>query len=268
PPAASCETVRSASIWGDEITVRLVYGERTDPGRVRPSNQDAYLFEPLSVPGGGALLAVADGMGGYDGGEVASRLAIQTLRAYVPPRVEAWVREGSVGEGLVEAIHEANHAILQEQMARAELAHMGTTVTAVVVMGPRLYVGHVGDSKAFLVGPREARQITSDHNVPGELLQSGHLTREEAANHPQRHVLTRALGVRPDLPVEQRELEWAVGDLLLLCTDGLSNLVALEEIREAALRLEPDALAEWLVNLANSRGGYDNITVLAARWEG
>ncbi len=248
--------------------MRLVYSERTDPGRVRPSNQDAYLFEPLSVPGGGVLLAVADGMGGYDGGEVASRLAIQTLRAYVPPRVEAWAREGSVGEGLVEAIREANRAILQEQLAHRELANMGTTVTAVIAIGPRLYVGHVGDSKAFLVGPRGAWQITSDHNVPGELVLRGHLTAEEAAFHPQRHVLTRALGVRPDMPVEQRELEWSVGDLLLLCTDGLSNLVTLEEIRAAALQLEPDALADWLVNLANSRGGYDNITVLAARWEG
>lgn len=248
--------------------MRLVYSERTDPGRVRPSNQDAYLIEPLSLPGGGALLAVADGMGGYDGGEIASRLAIQTLRAFVPPRVETWAREGTVGEGLVEAIHEANHVILEQQMARQELAHMGTTITAVIATGPRLYVGHVGDSKAYLVGPAEARQLTSDHNVPGELLQSGHLTQEEAAHHPQRHVLTRALGVRPDLPVEQRELEWSVGDLLLLCTDGLSNLVSLEEIREAARRLDPSALADWLVNLANSRGGYDNITVLAARWEG
>jgi len=235
---------------------------------VRPSNQDAYLIEPLSLPGGGALLAVADGMGGYDGGEVASQLAIRTLRAHVLPRVEAWAREGTVGDGLVEAIHEANLAILDEQVARQELAQMGTTMTAVIAMGPRLYVGHVGDSRAFLVGPDEARQITSDHNVPGELLQSGHLTEEEAAHHPQRHVLTRALGVRPDMPVEQRELEWSVGDLLLLCTDGLSNLVSLEEIRSAALQLDPGALTDWLVNLANRRGGYDNITVLAARWEG
>jgi len=248
--------------------VRLVFSERTDPGRVRPSNQDAYLFDPLSVPGGGALMAVADGMGGYDGGEVASQLAITTLRAHVLPRVEAWARHGIIGQGLTEAIHAANRAILDAQLTHAELANMGTTITAVIVASEHLYVGHVGDSKAFLISGENARQITSDHSVAGELLQSGHLTHEQAAVHPQRHVLTRALGVRDELLVEDLELEWRPGDILVLCTDGLSNLVSLREIQEAANQHDPGALADWLVSLANSRGGHDNITVLAARWEG
>lgn len=248
--------------------MRLVYSERTDPGRVRPNNQDSCLFDPLSLPGGGALLVVADGMGGYDGGEIASRLAVDTLRTWVLDHIAEWHRRGKIGEGLVDAIHEANRAILDAQLADDAVASMGTTVTAVIVDGPHLYVGHVGDSKAFLVSGDRAQQITSDHNVPGELLQSGHLTREQAAIHPQRHVLTRALGVRDELLVEQLELEWAVGDLLLLCTDGLSNLVTLQEIQEEAALPDPGSLADRLVNLANSRGGHDNITVLAARWEG
>jgi len=245
-----------------------VFSERTDPGRVRPSNQDAYLLDQIAVPEGGALMAVADGMGGYDGGEVASQLAVQTLRAYVLPRVEAWAREGTIGRGLVEGIHAANRAILAAQLTRADLARMGTTMTAVIAAGAHLYVGHVGDSKAFLITGTHAHQITSDHNIPGELLQRGHLTREQAACHPQRHVLTRALGVREELLVEQLELQWAVGDTILLCTDGLTNLVTLAEIEEAAARHDPASLADWLVSLANSRGGHDNITVLAARWEG
>jgi len=214
------------------------------------------------------MLVVADGMGGYDGGEVASKLAVDTLRVWVLDHIAEWKRRGKIGDGLVDAIHEANRAILDAQLAHDDLSSMGTTLTAVIVDGPQLHIGHVGDSKAFLVSADRALQITSDHNVPGELLQSGHLTREQAASHPQRHVLTRALGVQDELLVEQLEVEWAVGDLLLLCTDGLSNLVTLEEIQKEAAQMDPGELADRLVNLANSRGGHDNITVLAARWEG
>lgn len=248
--------------------MRLIFGERTDPGLVRPNNQDACAFDELNLPGGGALLVVADGMGGYDGGEVASRLAVETLRTQVLPGAAGWVEQGTVADGLLDAIHEANQAILQAQVERPDLAHMGTTLTTILVQGSQLHVGHVGDSKAFLVGPGRAIQVTSDHNVPGELLQSGHLTAQQAAVHPQRHVLTRALGVRDELLVEQLELTWQPGDLLLLCTDGLSNLVTLAEIQSLASQYAPEALADQLVDLANRRGGHDNITVLAVRWEG
>lgn len=248
--------------------MRLIYGERTDPGLVRANNQDACAFETLSLPDGGALLVVADGMGGYDGGEVASRVAVETLRAQVVAGAADWAERGACAGGLLGAIHEANRAILETQLNRPDLSHMGTTLTAIIVEGAKLHVGHVGDSKAYLIGPGRAIQVTSDHNVPGELLQSGHLTAQQAAVHPQRHVLTRALGVREQLLVEQLDLDWQPGDMLLLCTDGLSNLVSLTEIQSLATQMAPEQLVDRLVDLANNRGGHDNITVLAARWEG
>lgn len=248
--------------------MRLIFGERSDPGLVRPNNQDACAHKMLNLSGGGALLVVADGMGGYDGGEVASRLAVETLQAHVLSGAASWAERGTLADGLLDAIQEANRAILAAQVQRPVLANMGTTLTAVIIQGSQLHVGHVGDSKAFLIGPDRALQVTSDHNVPGELLQSGHLTAEQAAVHPQRHVLTRALGVREDLVVEQLSLTWQPGEMLLLCTDGLSNLVSLTEIQSLSERWVPEALVDQLIDLANSRGGHDNITVLAARWEG
>ncbi|MFZ5824987.1 MAG: Stp1/IreP family PP2C-type Ser/Thr phosphatase [Bacillota bacterium] len=248
--------------------MRLIFGERTDPGLVRPNNQDACAHKMLNLPGGGALLVVADGMGGYDGGEIASRLAVETLQAHVLGGVAAWAERGALAEGLRDGIQEANRAIIAAQMQQPALANMGTTLTAVIVQGSQLQVGHVGDSKALLIGPDRALQVTSDHNVPGELLQSGHLTAEQAAIHPQRHVLTRALGVREELPVELLSLTWQQGETLLLCTDGLSNLVSLTEIQSLSQRCLPEELVDQLIDLANNRGGHDNITVLAARWEG
>lgn len=248
--------------------MRIACGERSDPGLVRPNNQDAYANERLASPQPTTFLMVADGMGGYEGGEVASRLAVDTIKAMMAAEAPRWAAPADAGQTLLDAIHEANHAILEAQVSHPDLANMGTTVTAVVIWGGRLVVGHVGDSKAYLVGPQRAMQITSDHNVPGELLQSGHLTAAQAAVHPQRHVLTRALGVQEELAVERLDLEWRPGDLLLLCTDGLSNLVPLTEIQVLAGEMEPAALVDRLVELANQRGGHDNITVLAARWEG
>lgn len=248
--------------------MRLTYSDRTDPGLVRANNQDACAFDPLDFPDGGALLVVADGMGGYNGGEVASHLAVETVRGLVLSGFARWNGSEELARGLLDAIHEANQAILDAQVERPDLASMGTTLTAVIVHAEHLYVGHVGDSKAFLVGADRAVQITSDHNVPGELLQIGRLTAEQAAVHPQRNVLTRALGVREELLVEELELTWKPGDMLLLCTDGLSNLVGLTELQSLARQLAPEALADRLIDLANSRGGHDNITVLAVRWEG
>ncbi|MFZ5816731.1 MAG: Stp1/IreP family PP2C-type Ser/Thr phosphatase [Bacillota bacterium] len=248
--------------------MRLSFGERSDPGRVRPNNEDACAVEVLNLPGGGALLVVADGMGGYDGGEVASRLAVETLRSHVVAGAAAAAEREGLANLLYDAIHQANLAILKAQASRPELAHMGTTLTVALAAGSRLYIGHVGDSRAFLINAGKAQQITSDHNVPNELVQSGHLTAEQAAVHPQRHVLTRVLGIQEELPVDRLELTWQPGDLLLLCTDGLSNLVGPTEIETLAAGLAPAALVDQLVELALSRGGHDNITVLAARWEG
>jgi PPM family protein phosphatase len=247
--------------------VRLQFGHRSDPGRVRPNNQDAYSVDLLDPRGIAALLLIADGMGGYEGGEVASRLAVETVRGRVTASAADWAEKGVLGEGLIQAMDAANRAILQAQRDQPDRDSMGTTLTAALVWGDRIIIGHIGDSKAFLLRKDGAAKVTTDHNVAGELLQSGHLTEEQAAVHPQRHVLTRALGIGENLSVELIDVTWQQEDVLLLCTDGLSNMVGVTEIQAASLE-GFEGLAERLVDLANARGGHDNITVLAARWEG
>ncbi|HWI52059.1 MAG TPA: PP2C family serine/threonine-protein phosphatase [Symbiobacteriaceae bacterium] len=247
--------------------MRLNFSHCSDPGQVRPNNQDAYSVDLLDPRGNAALLIVADGMGGYEGGEIASRLAVETVRSRVLTAISDWAERGTLGDGLVQAFDAANRAILQAQVENPDAHNMGTTLTAALVWADRIIVAHMGDSKACLVHGEEATMITSDHNVAGELMQSGHLTAQQAAVHPQRHVLTRALGIGEAIVVERRDLTWQPGDTLLLMTDGLSNLVPTEEIA-ALLPAGFSDLSERLVGLANARGGSDNITVLAARWEG
>lgn len=247
--------------------MRLLFSYRTDQGLVRPNNQDSFSVDLLDPRGNAALLLVADGMGGYEGGEIASRIAVEIVRDRVLHCAPDWAEKGVLLDGLVQAVNQANAAILRAQQEQPERRSMGTTLTAALIWGQRILIAHVGDSKAVLIRPSGAEKVTTDHNVAGELVESGHLTAEEAAVHPQRHVLTRALGVDANLRIEQRELTWEQGDELLLFTDGLSNLVSLTEIEEIS-REGFESMPQRLVDLANERGGYDNITVLAARWEG
>lgn len=247
--------------------MRLLFSYRTDQGLVRPNNQDSFSVDLLDPRGNAALLLVADGMGGYEGGEIASRIAVEIVRDRVLHCASDWAEKGVLLDGLLQAVNQANAAILRAQQEQPERQSMGTTLTAALIWGQRVLIAHVGDSKAVLIRPGGAEKVTTDHNVAGELYESGHLTAEEAAVHPQRHVLTRALGVDVNLRVEKRELTWEQGDELLLFTDGLSNLVSLAEIEEIS-REGFESMPQKLVDLANERGGYDNITVLAARWEG
>ncbi|MGE5675305.1 MAG: protein phosphatase 2C domain-containing protein [Mycobacterium leprae] len=246
--------------------MRLVFSHRSHPGLVRPTNQDAYSVDRLEMRLDAALLVVADGMGGYEGGEVASQLAVTTVRNRVLASAESWAESGLLLTGLAEAVAEANRAILAAQVQHPEIGSMGTTLTIALIWGERILIGHVGDSKACLITGDTVSTVTSDHNVAGELVQIGQLTAEQAAHHPQRHVLTRALGIGDPVRVEQLELAWHPGDILLLNTDGLSNLVQLSEIQESS-KLGFESLTTRLVDLALERGGFDNITVLAARWE-
>jgi serine/threonine protein phosphatase PrpC len=247
--------------------VRLLFSHGTDPGLVRSSNEDAYSLDMLDPRGCAALLIVADGMGGHEGGEVASRLAVETVRSRVAASAADWAERGMLAEGFLQSIDQANRAILQMQSQRPALSSMGSTVTAALIWGDRVIIGHIGDSGACLVNGDGVTKVTSDHNVAGELFLSGHITAEQAASHPQRNVLTRALGAAESIIVERRDLTVQVGDTLLLCTDGLSGLVSLAEI-EVETQGEFTSLAERLVKIGNARGGHDNITVLAARWEG
>lgn len=241
----------------------------TDTGRWRPGNQDAYVAEELCPDTGWTLLGVADGMGGHAAGEVASALAIKVLQERARASCGSWAGAADAVAGLRDIALAAHAGILAAQQANPAYAGMGTTLTAAVVMGPELALVHAGDSRAYRVrADGTIDTLTEDHSVVGELVRDGQLTEEEAMQHPQRNVLTSALGAPGPLRVDALRYTWDVGDILILCTDGLTNLVTAAEVARAA-RDPADfgSLAQRLVDLANGRGGYDNITVVATMRE-
>jgi protein phosphatase len=222
----------------------------TDTGRRRRHNEDAYVCEP-------PLFAVADGMGGAQAGELASSLAAAALRDVAS--------EHAGGEQRVdELIQEANRRVYQRQTQDASASGMGTTMTVALVEDGRVAIGHVGDSRAYLIRDRSLEQLTEDHSLVAELVRSGKLSPEEAEDHPQRSVITRALGTDPDVDVDTFSVETKPGDLFLLCSDGLTTMVDDETILGEVERNRGNlgAAAKALVRAANKGGGDDNITVI------
>jgi protein phosphatase len=223
----------------------------TDTGRRRLRNEDAFICEP-------PLFAVADGMGGARAGEVAARLAAAAL--------EEAGTETRGEQGVTALIVEANRRIWERALTDPATAGMGTTVTAALVdaRAGTVAVGHVGDSRAYLLRDGILEQLTTDHSLVAELVQSGVLTPEEALRHPQRSAITRALGTEPSVDVETLTVEGRPGDLYLVCSDGVSAMLADEDIFKAidGSGRDPAPAAEALVNAANARGGEDNITVV------
>jgi protein phosphatase len=235
------------------MTGRPDIAAATDAGRTRRRNEDAYALEP-------PLYVVADGMGGAQAGELASRLAVAAFREFheadeLEPeaRLEATVRE-------------ANRRIYERAQGDTSVAGMGTTITAALVEGSRVVVGHVGDSRAYLLRSGALEQLTEDHSLVADLVRSGQLTSEEAETHPQRSVITRALGTDAEVDVDTFAIDVGPGDVLLLCSDGLTTMLSDEEITGIVLESdELDAAAKALVRAANRRGGEDNITVVLVR---
>jgi serine/threonine protein phosphatase PrpC len=230
--------------------MNLRVGARTDVGRVREGNEDSYMVhEPL--------YAVADGMGGHQGGEVASKLALETLGRL------ALEDSRDTAPNLADAVREANRAVLDKASTDPGLHGMGTTLTAVVAGGNRVFLAHVGDSRAYLLRDGHMDQLTEDHTVVEGLVREGRLTRQEAEIHPQRSILTRALGVDGEVEVEEKSQDVREGDRILLCSDGLTGMVPEQEIERILAELEdPQRAAEALVDAANDAGGQDNITAV------
>jgi protein phosphatase len=228
---------------------------KTDPGRVRRRNEDAFVVDP-------PLFAVADGMGGAQAGEVASRLAAAAFREYRD--ADALAPE----ERVQAIIKEANRRIYDRARTDSEVSGMGTTVTAALLTDGRVVIGHVGDSRAYRIRDGRLEQLTDDHSLVADLMRSGRLTPEEAEGHPQRSVITRALGTDPDVDVDTLVVEAEAGDLFLLCSDGLSTMVSDADVLrtvEGAGTL--DEAARELVRAALSGGGEDNVTVVLFRLE-
>jgi serine/threonine protein phosphatase PrpC len=226
--------------------MKVLVGVATDVGRVREGNEDSYLVDP-------PLYAVADGMGGARGGEVASQLALETIEELA-----------LAGEGtLAEQVTEANHAVFARSQEDRAVAGMGTTLTAVRVVDGVGHLAHVGDSRAYLLRGGAMRRLTDDHTLVNRMVKAGEITADEADVHPHRNVLTRVLGTEPEVKVDMQEVPLMGGDRLLLCSDGLFAMVNEEQI-QAILEIEPDPqrVADRLVRAANRAGGVDNITVV------
>ena len=222
----------------------------TDAGRKRRRNEDAFVADP-------PLFVIADGMGGAQAGEVASRLAAAAFREYhEADELDAEAR-------LAATIQEANRRIYERSQADAQTSGMGTTITAALFTGEVVSIGHVGDSRAYRLRDARLEQLTHDHSLVGDLVRSGRLSPEEARLHPQRSVITRALGTDPDVDVDTFTVEPEAGDVYLLCSDGLTDMVDDEEIvRLVQEHASLDAAAKALVRAANRRGGDDNVTVI------
>lgn len=228
----------------------ISFGSRTDIGYVRDHNEDSLIIIP-------PLFAVADGMGGHEAGEIASEITVNTLAELAPSHLDA--------EGLTAAVEAANYNVMKAPRQGIGRDGMGTTLTAAMLEGERLLIAQVGDSRAYLLHKGHLQQITRDHSLMADLIEAGQITPEEARVHPNRSVITRAIGsdihMRPDI----YELNVDAGDRILLCSDGLSSMISNNAI-ESIMRRQSDAqhCANELVTAALENGGADNVTVVVA----
>ena len=234
--------------------MRVIAHGKTDKGLVRKENEDAFCIEEDL-----GLLAIADGMGGHASGEVASKMAIEILK-------ESLKKVGQSLPGrLSSGVKLANRMIYEAAQSQSQLNGMGTTLTALQLNGNRLSIAHVGDSRAYLIRGGVIEQITDDHTIVSEQVARGMMTKEEAARSDMRNILSRALGIASEVDVDVEEFTVSEGDQLVLCSDGLSELISEDEIlSEVQSTKRPDLACNKLVNLANQRGGEDNVTVIVA----
>lgn len=203
---------------------------------------------------------VADGIGGREGGQIASSLAVESVKDFFSQ--SSWDEDPV--DLLTEAMIYANTRVFEAGTADSSITGMGTTLTCVLVYQDetKAFISHVGDSRAYIVSFGQIRRITDDHSVSGELLRKGAITEEDAMNHPNRNMLTAALGTQISLELSLYEEILLPDDVIVLCTDGLTSLVSAEEIRQTVLDYDYMNVASELVGLANNRGGYDNVTVI------
>jgi len=244
----------------DEIVVAGL----THQGMIRKDNQDSYGFiEPESpelLKNRGRLFIVADGLGGHRGGKVASKMAVDIIG-----KLYYSVDKEPIYPALLHALEVANRSIFETSSKHEELQGMATTCTALVIQQPHLYMAHVGDSRAYLVRGPLIQQISEDHSLVNEQIKAGMITPEEAKHSRYKNIITRSVGFEEQVEVDVVGLDVAPGDQLVLCCDGLTNLVEDEEILETVTAHGLNRSPELLVGLANDRGGDDNITVIVVK---
>ncbi len=232
---------------------------KTDVGKVRESNQDAYATGEL--PEGVAWAVVCDGMGGVAGGNIAATTAVKVISERITSAYRTSMRGRSIKNLLVSAINAANISVYDIAQANSSFAGMGTTVVCAIVTEHMAYIAHAGDSRAYMLTNGELIQLTRDHSMVQDMVETGKITQSEAKRHPHKNIITRALGVHPEVRVDFFEQAMADDGILLLCTDGLTNFVESEEICALSKGTYYE-FAERLVSRALDNGGGDNLTAV------
>lgn len=242
----------------------MQFFSQSDCGSVRENNEDSCFAGRV---GRYTVLMVADGMGGASGGEIASAAAVKTVREFIEQKIKRSSSPGQILEIMRGAVHRANLDIMTVAAGDRKLDGMGTTVDVCVIDGSTAYIAHVGDSRVYRIDKSgKAVRITRDHSLIEYMLETGVITPEEAETHPQRHVITRALGTELNVEADTYITPFEKNETLLLCSDGLTNMVSEEKIAEITASAEnTEQAAKSLINAANAAGGTDNITVVLAR---
>ena len=233
----------------------------SDVGKVREINQDSYFYcDNDQLP----IFVVADGMGGHNAGEIASKLAIQTIKEAYNRDKEKIIQKKLELPGFInQALKEANERVFIESKKHESYQGMGTTITMGFIFEKEIFIGHIGDSRAYLFRNEELLQLTQDHSLVAELVRNGSISKEEAQNHPQKNIITRALGTDCNVNIDILSRELDDKDIILLCTDGLTNMVSENRIRETLLNFENlEDCCNALIDTANDLGGFDNSTVI------
>lgn len=241
----------------------MFVGAASDIGIVRVANQDSmFISNDPSL----RLFIIADGMGGHKAGELASRMAVESIAAYFGRIKHTLTSEVKAQRAVIESISIANEAIFNRSNQDPECSGMGTTVTMAFAFKNKVILGHVGDSRAYILRDGGIAQLTDDHSLVNQLIRGGKITRQEAVNHPQRNVITRAVGTSEDIEVDTIILKPSKNDVLILCSDGLTNMVGdIELLSIFADRDDLQKACYMAIELAKNNGGTDNITVIAIR---
>ena len=232
---------------------------KTDIGLVRETNQDACRYGYINDECVWAV--VCDGMGGQNGGNIASTIAVETVSDLIQEKFSESMSEDELSQLLIDCVNIANKKVYDRSCSDVMLSGMGTTIELAFAVKNSIYIIHVGDSRAYLINGNKIKQVSTDHSLVQEMVDSGEITKEEARSHPNKNLITRALGVLPDIKMDFIEASFENGDMLLLATDGLTNYLVDSEIVGIINSGDYNAACEHLVDRAKSAGGADNITV-------
>ncbi|TZE83408.1 Stp1/IreP family PP2C-type Ser/Thr phosphatase [Calorimonas adulescens] len=233
-------------------------------GMVRDKNEDSFYVSGCDDPY--KLYIVADGMGGHNAGEIASSLAVDAAKQFFDKYYVSLQKTDDMIEKFIrEAIANSNTRVLNESQLHIDESGMGTTMTLLLIENNKFYIGHIGDSRAYLIRNNTIEQITEDHSLVTQMVKEGKLSIAEAKYHPLKNIITRAIGVDMDINIDVYIRQAVQGDIVILCTDGLSNMVTDAEILEEYTKCDIVTASNNLVECSNARGGYDNITIVAVK---